>query len=146
MDRLIPIHTLPAEGPGGPWAVVTKDVQVVSRAAGLGHYCWRDREEQKPQLSKGSSTNCKSHHPKTKCLPPDLYEAGCTFHAQSPVCIWSPELWSKMGLGTDNLDRARQKEEQPRWGKLRILLGRVRETFVERGPLELGFCRTSKSS
>ena len=34
----------------------------------------------------------------------------------SGVLGCTPELWSKMGLGTDNLDRARQKEEQSRGG------------------------------
>lgn len=104
--------------------------------------CWKDKEEHKLQLSKnyGATVNHLIRRPITTLIP-----ALGSFYVQSPVCTWSPGLhlsaWSKMELDTDNLTWFGQgwmERRAAQRGKLRVLLGKIRESFIKKEALELG--------
>lgn len=108
----------------------------------MSEACWKDKEEQKLQPSKNYGAN--GTPPGSKAIT-TLIPALGSFHVQSPVCTWSPGLhlsaWSKMELDTDNLTWFGQgwtERRAAQSGKLRVLVGKIRESFIKKEALELG--------
>lgn len=108
---------------------------------------WRDREEQKCQPSKDYGAHCKPPHPKAKCLSQicTKQDALSTFRVPLGALGCTQELRSETEL------RLHQRKKQnlvwtERGGGQRGNLGKVRESFMEKGALGLGLCRISRSS
>lgn len=102
--------------------------------------CWRQWEEQKPQPAQGFRASCKHPVPRPiacgqTCFRHFSYSGSCSY--LEPWVV--PECWKQEEAG-HNLAWFRQgcTERGGAQRGNRMLLGKVGESFMEKGALELG--------